>query len=387
MDDESPTKRDTAHSTPSTPAADDTIRVGDRQANGDKKIKKEGGRGGEDEADAAADTRPKYRSWKKKWRKLRVTFDHKMREAEVLWLSEQRAKATIKRIAIENDRLLDLLTDINECPQVPPEKRISVPTLTLPTESPDSPSTTPSKSLSSLESEVPHLSYDQAKDSLPDTLQDITPAAGEDDPATFLTVDEIENYLYETDLRLGLPKQNSLAPAAKDGATLPATSTTSAGLPPSSTTRDFLIKYPHSAYNWLKSNASHVFLQGGESAAAHHHDDDESHHPPASAARKKGASKASAAEKSSKPSSKASSSKRQSKADRILAEQQHQHDLSMGEDDDYATPAAAKKRKRDDDGGYRPKGGSSSRPSKKKRKSDVEGTPLAGKKRKVAAEE
>jgi len=106
MDDESPTKRDTAHSTPSTPAADDTIRVDDRHANGDKKIKKEGGRGGEDEADAAADTRPKYRSWKKKWRKLRVTFDHKMREAEVLWLSEQRAKATIKRIAIENEFVL-----------------------------------------------------------------------------------------------------------------------------------------------------------------------------------------------------------------------------------------------------------------------------------------
>ena len=53
--------------------------------------------------DAPADHRPKYRSWKKKWRKLRVTFDAKMHEAEVLWTQEQKAKATIKRIAVENE--------------------------------------------------------------------------------------------------------------------------------------------------------------------------------------------------------------------------------------------------------------------------------------------
>ena len=55
-------------------------------------------------SDSDADPhRPRYRSWKKKWRKLRVTFDHKMHEAEVLWTQEQKAKATIKRIAVENE--------------------------------------------------------------------------------------------------------------------------------------------------------------------------------------------------------------------------------------------------------------------------------------------
>lgn len=148
----------------------------------------------------------------------------------------------------------------------------------------------------------------------------------------------------------------------------------------SSTTRDFLIKYPHSAYNWLKANAPHVFLQGSESAAPAHDDDD---HPAAgsASARKKGAK--------GDRSSKTAKAKRQSKVtDRDRDRSSHRGDqaadVSMGEDDEYATPAAAKKRKRggDDDGGYRPKGGSSSRPAKKKRKSDVEGTPLANKKRK-----
>ncbi|CAI4212227.1 unnamed protein product [Parascedosporium putredinis] len=378
MDEDTPIKsrskrNDDAHSSPSTPTrattpADDTIHVDEdhvavdekpSRTNGTKtKVKKEVNDREEEEiandeaAAGAADSdesRPKYRSWKKKWRKLRVTFDHKMQEAEVLWLREQKAKATIKRIAIENDRLLDLLTDINECPQVPFEKRFAGASLSYDAPEPSS----LLKTLESLESEVPHLSFEQAKEAFPDALQDITPAPGEDEPAPFLTVDEIENYVHEIDLRLDLPKLKTLAPAAKEGAA-PAFSTLS-----SSSTRDFLIN---------------------ESAAPAHDDDD---HPAAgsASARKKGAK--------GDRSSKTAKAKRQSKvADRDRDRSSHRGDqaadVSMGEDDEYATPAAAKKRKRggDDDGGYRPKGGSSSRPAKKKRKSDVEGTPLANKKRK-----
>lgn len=64
------------------------------------------------------DQRPRYRSWKKKWRKLRVTFDHKMHEAEVLWMQEQKAKATIKRIAIENECVCPFPID-SHCHQSP----------------------------------------------------------------------------------------------------------------------------------------------------------------------------------------------------------------------------------------------------------------------------
>lgn len=56
-----------------------------------------------EEGQNGAGSRPTYRSWKKKWRKLRVIFDEKMREAETLFEQERKAKEIIKRIAIENE--------------------------------------------------------------------------------------------------------------------------------------------------------------------------------------------------------------------------------------------------------------------------------------------
>jgi hypothetical protein len=57
----------------------------------------------DDDRPAAGDERPKYRSWKKKWRKLKMTFDQKMNEAERLWEQERKAESIIKRIAMENE--------------------------------------------------------------------------------------------------------------------------------------------------------------------------------------------------------------------------------------------------------------------------------------------
>lgn len=88
--DDTPTKPPRA---PSPPRDDDTIPNEDARA-------------ADPATDSDADHRPRYRSWKKKWRKLRVTFDAKMHEAEVLWTQEQKAKATIKRIAVENECVL-----------------------------------------------------------------------------------------------------------------------------------------------------------------------------------------------------------------------------------------------------------------------------------------
>jgi len=56
-----------------------------------------------DEDRLAADERPKYRSWKKKWRKLKMTFDQKMNDAERLWDQERKAESIIKRIALESE--------------------------------------------------------------------------------------------------------------------------------------------------------------------------------------------------------------------------------------------------------------------------------------------
>lgn len=50
-----------------------------------------------------ADARPSYKSWKKKYRKMRISFDQRMRESEELHSLEQKAIQTAKRLAIENE--------------------------------------------------------------------------------------------------------------------------------------------------------------------------------------------------------------------------------------------------------------------------------------------
>lgn len=166
-----------------------------------------------------------------------------------------------------------------------------------------------------LESDVPHMPLSQAKDALPSFQTDTAPAPGEDAPAPFLTVDELENYLYETDQRIGLPKQPTLAPlASQEGADAAAGA------------RDFLVKHPHSAYNWLKVNAPQVFLQGEDEA------------------------------------------RKERKGAGGRGKKKAKDDEGSGEEDE----GLGRKRKRDDgDAGYRPKGGGS-RPAKRKRKSEGE---------------
>jgi hypothetical protein len=50
-----------------------------------------------------ADDKPSYRSWKKKYRKMRIIFDQKMHEGEELHKLEQQALATARRLAIQNE--------------------------------------------------------------------------------------------------------------------------------------------------------------------------------------------------------------------------------------------------------------------------------------------
>lgn len=50
-----------------------------------------------------ADAKPTYRSWKKKYRKMRIIFDQKMHEGEDLHKLEQKALETARRLAIEKE--------------------------------------------------------------------------------------------------------------------------------------------------------------------------------------------------------------------------------------------------------------------------------------------
>uniref|UniRef100_A0A8H7K5S1 INO80 complex subunit 3 N-terminal domain-containing protein n=1 Tax=Bionectria ochroleuca TaxID=29856 RepID=A0A8H7K5S1_BIOOC len=69
------------------------------------------------EGDAAPRPKAGYKSWKKKYRKMRISFEHKMHEGEDIFKQEAKAQATVKRLAIENDRLLDILLEINNSPR------------------------------------------------------------------------------------------------------------------------------------------------------------------------------------------------------------------------------------------------------------------------------
>lgn len=73
---------------------------------GDRDVKSEqiNGKHHDKDKDASmADPKPTYKSWKKKYRKMRVTFDHKMHDCEDLHKQEQKALAMAKRIALENE--------------------------------------------------------------------------------------------------------------------------------------------------------------------------------------------------------------------------------------------------------------------------------------------
>jgi hypothetical protein len=56
-----------------------------------------------DEDAQMADARPSYKSWKKKYRKMRITFDQRMRESEELHALELKAIQTSKRLAVQNE--------------------------------------------------------------------------------------------------------------------------------------------------------------------------------------------------------------------------------------------------------------------------------------------
>jgi hypothetical protein len=49
------------------------------------------------------DEKPTYRSWKKKYRKMRIMFDQKMHDGEELHRLEQKALATAKRLAVQKE--------------------------------------------------------------------------------------------------------------------------------------------------------------------------------------------------------------------------------------------------------------------------------------------
>lgn len=235
---------------------------------------------------------------------------------------------------------------------------------------------------------MPHFTYASAAEKFRDLLADLQagrdspadPAQGQPHPPSFLTADDIDNYIWEIDMQLA---EEELSRTGKPPSLLPTLAPlahphdhpvngSKEGVPPQSTNRDFALRNPTSVYNWLRKHAPKTFLQDGEN--------EKENGDEANSATARGKVKG---ERWGRTTGSARA-KRTSAAHRDKASTGEDFDDETGYD--VATPTAVGgkgKRKRvvDDDPGYRPKGGSS-RPTKKKRKSEgAEGTPTAGTKR------
>lgn len=60
-----------------------------------------------------ADAKPTYKSWKKKYRKMRIKFDQKMSQGEDLYQQEVKAMRKIKQLAIYNESVCPCACTIN----------------------------------------------------------------------------------------------------------------------------------------------------------------------------------------------------------------------------------------------------------------------------------
>ncbi|CAH0058814.1 unnamed protein product [Clonostachys solani] len=339
------------------------------------------------EGDAAPRPKAGYKSWKKKYRKMRISFENKMHEGEDIFKQEAKAQATVKRLAIENDRLLDILLEVNNSAQIPLEKRVNI--SLPPSKSSDrihpidqdyeNQKELPLKRLEDLLNDVPHQPYRLAKESDPHLVAELEKSEGDNYPAHFLCADDIDNYLHLIDQNIEPDNPvPTLAPLAHP--------TTNPPLHP-------LLKNPNSATSWLRRHAPHIFLQGIQEPGAESHEDastaggaDEaaSTHTPSHTGGRK--SRGGARGERGGKTPKVPKGTKRSRASLAAAAAAADVDVSMDDDGDRNTSTPANnakggKRKRvtEDDQGYRPKG-STSRPTKKKRKSEgAEATPTVRK--------
>ncbi|KAF8430306.1 IEC3 subunit of the Ino80 complex, chromatin re-modelling-domain-containing protein [Tirmania nivea] len=84
------------------------------------------GGGKADGSGGAGGTHHSHKSFKRKYRKLKLRFDAVMKQSDDLFRKDIIATAQVKRITEENVRLLDLLLDLNSTPHLPRHKRYNI---------------------------------------------------------------------------------------------------------------------------------------------------------------------------------------------------------------------------------------------------------------------
>jgi hypothetical protein len=320
---------------------------------------------------------------------MRVKFDNAMHVSNRLITDEWKAMGTARRLAENNDQLLDMLLDINEQTRAPARLRFNLDPAG--THAPAEAGLTPElisqqlhelreaaasghipqeeyieradrlhnshairqtlKSLAALEARVPHTTRDDLPARPIDGLDLSEHAPGYMDPV------HEEEYLAALDQVLEMP---GFDPAHNQGRPI----RTSASHPPLSE-KDLTARNPDSVYNWLRKHQPHVFLQDKD--AVHHENmSEKSAAPKASTGGKKGIKRESAVGGGS-----GTPGPRENEDEESIA----------GE-------TGGKGRKKapggEDDTAYRPKGGSS-RPAKRKREDGDTPAPKSKKKSRPSA--
>lgn len=262
-------------------------------------------------------------------------------------------------------RLLDLLLDVNNSAQIPSDKRIdldvdiaaltAVPALVtaedlskatelatpagqaiyneirsvLEEKASAKAVSKPPKSLALLMATTPHLSSNNPLVS-PDLLTSLEAPEGLSAPISYITLDQMDDYLYDIDACLG---------------TAPAPPHTQ-----SPTAQDLQLRNPNSVYNWLRRNEPKIFLQDGEGS-------EKSLGKPGAL---RGAGKRASIPAPSKPD-----------ALEIVEEDGIGYDATLS----GSVSIKGKRKREEDDGGYHPKKGSvdtGKKPRSKKKK--IEGS-------------
>lgn len=261
---------------------------------------------------------------------------------------------------------MDLLMDINESPHIPAERRIDVTPEGEGKGDKADKGQKPTKSLEKLLQEVSHRSYAATVDQYPELVDDLDPKDPEIHPTSFLTADDIDEYLSELDKRIGLKPKPCVPPPAQ-------------GASGSTPAANFALRNPTSVYNWLRKHAPKTFLQDLEKEKEKdkhkdkdknkdkdvddHHQGNGDHEEETGTKKKKGGT-ARTKRQSTAAIKKEKEKEKKEAAAAAAAEAAGYDDEVMN----YTKPASSAKgkRKRDEDSGYRPKGGSS-RPTKKRK--------------------
>ncbi|KAI4245786.1 MAG: hypothetical protein L6R40_002314 [Gallowayella cf. fulva] len=250
--------------------------------------------------------RSTYKSYRKKYLKMRHGFKEKMRESNALFEEEQHAVRIANRLQERNDQLLELLHTCNRSLRVPPPLRYTlsptpsasaVPSLESDALQPPTAHTTPHSALAALEeahqefargeisparfreissqltpyltsptpitsilTRVPHTTLESIPpDSLPSNIL-------QPDTLAYFTSSHEDTYLNQLDVALWSSDPEA-AVAALDRDHHP--------LSIKDTQRDLLVRNPSSAHNWLRKHRPALFANapttdpaGGASAAA-----------------------------------------------------------------------------------------------------------------------